>query len=100
MDCITKERKRKSLKEKIDYNLIKTPKLTSIKLGNEFYNVDCYNLGTRLLGKVIVRKLSDSVVLKGRIVETECYLGGIDKASHSYGGRYFIFNNHFLSFLK
>jgi DNA-3-methyladenine glycosylase len=41
-----------------------------------------------LLGKVLVRKLDNGSILKGRIVETECYLGGEDKASHSYNGRF------------
>lgn len=35
-------------------------------------------------GKVLVRYLENGTVLKGRIVETESYLGAIDKASHSY----------------
>ncbi|KAF5304422.1 hypothetical protein FQR65_LT07952 [Abscondita terminalis] len=39
-----------------------------------------------ILRKILARKV-DNEILKGRIVETECYLGGIDKASHSFGGR-------------
>lgn len=52
----------------------------------EFYNIPCYELANTLLGKVLVRKFEGNIV-KGRIVETECYLGGEDKASHSYNGR-------------
>ncbi|KAF5303965.1 hypothetical protein FQA39_LY01750 [Lamprigera yunnana] len=56
------------------------------RLHFEFYDVPCYNLANYLLGKLLVRKLEDGIV-KGRIVETECYLGGKDKASRSFGGR-------------
>lgn len=55
-------------------------------LAREDYDIPCYNLANELLGKILVRKLSNST-LKGRIVETECYLGGEDRASHSYNGR-------------
>lgn len=61
--------------------------LHNIKLGRQFFDVPCYNLANFLLGKVLVRKLSNTNLLKGLIVETECYLGGEDKASHSYNGR-------------
>ncbi|KAM3826887.1 DNA-3-methyladenine glycosylase isoform 3-T3 [Vipera latastei] len=37
--------------------------------------------------QILVRKLSDGRELRGRIVETEAYLGGEDTASHSRGGR-------------
>ncbi|KAL6254761.1 hypothetical protein P5V15_014090 [Pogonomyrmex californicus] len=36
------------------------------------------------LRKVLVRYLENGTILKGRIVETEGYLGTVDKASHSY----------------
>lgn len=36
------------------------------------------------LGKILVRCLDNGTVLKGRIVETESYLGTVDKASHTY----------------
>lgn len=50
------------------------------------YNVPCLDLAKKLLGKILVRKIGDTL-LKGRIVETEAYLGNEDKASHSYNGR-------------
>lgn len=63
------------------------PDFSTNRLGREFFNVPCYNLANFLLGKLLVRKLDNNNVLRGRIVETECYLGGEDKASHSFGGR-------------
>lgn len=38
----------------------------------------------KILGKILVRKLEDGAILKGRIVETESYLGGNDKGSNTY----------------
>lgn len=57
-----------------------------MRLNLEFYNRDTLIVAKELLGKVLVRKI-DGVTLKGRIVETEAYIGAIDKASHAYGGR-------------
>ncbi|XP_033606128.1 probable DNA-3-methyladenine glycosylase isoform X2 [Cryptotermes secundus] len=69
------------------YNGIRTPVCGFDRLRNSFYDVPCEDLAKRLLGKVLVRRLNDGTFIKGRIVETECYLGGEDKASHSYNGR-------------
>lgn len=41
----------------------------------------------RLLGQRLVRVLPDGTRLSGIIVETEAYLGLIDKAAHSYKGK-------------
>ncbi|XP_034567220.1 DNA-3-methyladenine glycosylase isoform X2 [Notolabrus celidotus] len=38
-------------------------------------------------GQVLARTCADGTELRGRIVETEAYLGGEDKASHSAGGK-------------
>lgn len=57
------------------------------RLSRRFYGVDCQVLAKRLLGKILVRRLADGTVLKCRVVETECYLGCDDQASHSYNGR-------------
>ncbi|CAH1099993.1 unnamed protein product [Psylliodes chrysocephalus] len=57
------------------------------RLLKEDLDKPCQDLALYLLGKVLVRKLDHNTILKGRIVETECYLGGEDKASHSFNGR-------------
>lgn len=56
------------------------------KMTLSFFNIPCVDLAKELLGKVLVR-VSNGTVMKGRIVETESYLGGEDKASISYGGK-------------
>ncbi|GBN10628.1 DNA-3-methyladenine glycosylase [Araneus ventricosus] len=57
------------------------------RLGKSFFDQPCIKLAKCLLGKVLVRKLPTGDILRGRIVETECYLGTFDKASHSYMGK-------------
>ncbi|XP_059203556.1 DNA-3-methyladenine glycosylase [Centropristis striata] len=57
------------------------------KFGEGFFNQPCIRLAKALLGKVLVRRCADGTELRGRIVETEAYLGGDDKASHSAGGK-------------
>lgn len=59
----------------------------SIHFRDDFYNVPCEHLARTLLGKILVRRLDSGHVLKGRIVETECYLGVDDQASHSFRGK-------------
>lgn len=46
------------------------------RLLKEDLDKPCQDLALYLLGKVLVRKLDHNTILKGRIVETECYLGG------------------------
>jgi DNA-3-methyladenine glycosylase len=48
---------------------------------------DAESLALSLLGHWLVRTLPRGVVLAGRIVETEAYLGVMDAASHAYKGR-------------
>lgn len=55
-------------------------------LNKDFYKQGALTLAKELLGKVIVRTV-DNVTLKARIVETEAYIGEIDKASHAYNGK-------------
>lgn len=46
-----------------------------------------HNLSLFLSLQILVRRCADGTELRGRIVETEAYLGGEDKASHSAGGK-------------
>jgi len=56
------------------------------KLKREFYSRDTLLVAKELLGKVLVHN-TEGHLLKGKIVETEAYLGLTDKAAHSYGGK-------------
>lgn len=58
-----------------------------LALGQDFFHQPCITLAKAFLGKVLVRRCADGTELRGRIVETEAYLGGEDKASHSAGGK-------------
>jgi DNA-3-methyladenine glycosylase len=51
------------------------------------FDVPCQDLAVNLLGQTLVRKLDDGCELRCRIVETESYLGAVDKACHTFGGR-------------
>ncbi|MGE0365407.1 MAG: DNA-3-methyladenine glycosylase [Phycisphaerales bacterium] len=53
----------------------------------DFYDVDAQTLAERLIGMVLVRATTHGSRLAGRIVETEAYLGPIDRACHTFGGR-------------
>ena len=57
------------------------------KLKEIDFNKSGIALAKNLLGKIITRKLDDGEILSGRIVETEAYLGEIDRACHTYGGK-------------
>lgn len=57
-----------------------------MKLKRCFYSRDTLTVAQELLGKVLVHNINGKIV-SGRIVETEAYLGVIDKAAHSYGGK-------------
>ncbi len=56
------------------------------KLDREFYNRDSIVVAKELLGKIIVHEVNGQRVA-AKIVETEAYMGVMDKAAHSYGGR-------------
>ncbi|MEO6051093.1 MAG: DNA-3-methyladenine glycosylase [Pyrinomonadaceae bacterium] len=59
-----------------------------MKLKREFYlRKDTLDLARDLLGKLIVVPDADEHRVSGMIVETEAYLGVIDRAAHSFGGR-------------
>ncbi|KRD10373.1 3-methyladenine DNA glycosylase [Flavobacterium sp. Root901] len=57
------------------------------KLPFSYYqNHDVLFLAKDLIGKVLYTQI-DGQVTAGIIVETEAYMGAVDKASHAYGGR-------------
>ena len=55
-------------------------------LPKEFYYDDGRVVAKKLLGKTLVR-IIEGVEIRTKIVETEAYIGAIDKASHAYNGR-------------
>ncbi|MGL5380730.1 DNA-3-methyladenine glycosylase [Clostridium sp.] len=55
-------------------------------LEKNFYRKDTLTVANELLGKILVRNINGKVI-RGKIVETEAYIGAIDKASHAYNGR-------------
>lgn len=55
-------------------------------INKEFYNRSAVDVAKDLLGKVLVREV-DGKILKGKIVETEAYIGESDKACNAYNGR-------------
>lgn len=57
------------------------------RLGADFFDQPCICLAKAFLGKVLVRRCADGTELRARVVETEAYLGGEDKASHSARGK-------------
>jgi DNA-3-methyladenine glycosylase len=62
--------------------------MSSERLNREFFTRDdTLRIARELLGKLLVVPGPDGTRLSGMIVETEAYLGVIDKAAHSFGGR-------------
>lgn len=58
------------------------------KLPREFYTrPDTLQIAQELLGKLLVVPRASGERVSGMIVETEAYLGAIDKAAHSYNNR-------------
>lgn len=57
-----------------------------MKLTRKFYARETLQVAKELLGKILVHQVN-GVKLKGKIVETEAYIGSIDKACHAYGGK-------------
>lgn len=56
------------------------------KLLRSFYTRPTLKVAKDLLGKYIVRRIGKRE-LRGKIIETEAYIGPKDKASHAYGGK-------------
>ena len=53
----------------------------------QFFERETTKVAVDLLGHVLVRVTEAGVVFKGKIVETEAYLGLQDDCCHSFGGR-------------
>ena len=58
-----------------------------MKLERSFYVQDTLKVAKELLGCFLIHMTPEGVS-KGRIVETEAYMGPEDKGAHSYGGRH------------
>jgi DNA-3-methyladenine glycosylase len=59
-----------------------------MKLPREFYTrEDTLRVSRELLGKLLVVNDGSGGRVSGMIVETEAYMGEIDRAAHSFGGR-------------
>jgi DNA-3-methyladenine glycosylase len=56
------------------------------RLEADFYQTPTLVLAERLLGKIFVHRDASGLVTKGRIVETEAYLGEGDEACHAWRG--------------
>jgi DNA-3-methyladenine glycosylase len=56
------------------------------KLTRDFYKKSSIELSKDLLGKILVR-IIDGKKISCRISEVEAYMGALDKAAHSYGGK-------------
>ncbi|MEO8961888.1 MAG: DNA-3-methyladenine glycosylase [Ginsengibacter sp.] len=67
------------------------------KVSLSFYDRrDVVLIARELLGKIIVTHF-DGLISSGRIVETEAYVGLVDKASHSFAGKRTARNEHMYS---
>ncbi|WP_214775411.1 DNA-3-methyladenine glycosylase [Exiguobacterium sp. s37] len=56
------------------------------RLDPAFYEQPTLELARALLGQYLVRRHPEGDII-AKIVETEAYLGAIDRAAHSFGGR-------------
>lgn len=63
------------------------PQVFGKRLTSDFFDAPTETLAVALLGKVLCRKTEQNETLRGKIIETEAYLGEIDPACHSYGGK-------------
>lgn len=55
-------------------------------LTKEFYERDTLKVAQELLGKILVHEVNGKIIA-GKIVETEGYVGVLDKAAHVYGNK-------------
>ena len=58
-----------------------------MRCGLEFYDQSCEDLARSMLGCVLVCRGEGGEECRGEVVEVEAYLGGEDRAAHSFGGR-------------
>ena len=59
-----------------------------MKLSRDFYlREDTLQIARELLGKLLVVAAENGNRISGMIVEVEAYMGVMDKAAHTYGGR-------------
>eukprot|EP00795_Rhopilema_esculentum_P009329 gene9329-17030_t len=63
------------------------PSFVNMRLSVTNYTKNGLELAKYLLGKIIFRRLDTGEIISARIVETEAYLGEVDKACHSFGGK-------------
>ena len=64
------------------------------KIPLSFYNrKDVVQIAKELIGKIIITHF-DGNLTSARIVETEAYVGHTDKASHAFGGKRTVRNEH------
>lgn len=63
------------------------------RLRADFFDAKCLELSKKLLNKYLVRRIALAsspntyALIAAKIVETEAYLGGTDKASHTYNNK-------------
>ena len=62
-----------------------------MRLNKEFYTKRAFEVAPALLGKILCRKMIDAndetIILRYRITETECYFGEDDTACHAHKGK-------------
>lgn len=56
------------------------------RLSQDFFMDDAVEVAKKLLGKILVHETPEGTT-KCRIVETEAYMGVLDKGSHAYSGK-------------
>lgn len=56
------------------------------RLSQDFFMDDAIEVAKKLLGKILVHETPEGIT-KCRIVETEAYMGVLDKGSHAYSGK-------------